>query len=110
MHNYAAVVGKKRLNQAVDPPPDLVLEVDMTSMTQVSAYEALGVPEIWRYQNQQLKVFVLSSQGSVESANSPALGGFADIDQISNYVNMGNTMPISQIRRDFRQWLAQPDR
>ncbi|MEL6139336.1 MAG: Uma2 family endonuclease [Cyanobacteria bacterium J06626_23] len=110
IHNYAAIVGKKRLDLAVDPPPDLVLEVNMTSMTQVSAYEALGVPEIWRYQNQQLKVFVLRSQGYVESANSPALGGFADIDQISNYVNMGNTIPISQIRRDFRQWLAQPDR
>jgi Uma2 family endonuclease len=50
LKNYAAMIGKKRLDLTIDPPPDLAIEIDLTSKTQISAYEALGVPEIWRYQ------------------------------------------------------------
>jgi Uma2 family endonuclease len=36
IQNEAAVRGKKRLNLTVDPPPDLVLEIDVTSRTHPS--------------------------------------------------------------------------
>jgi Uma2 family endonuclease len=49
IQNYQAMIGKQRLDLTVDPVPDLAIEVDFTSVTQVSAYEALRVPEIWCY-------------------------------------------------------------
>jgi Uma2 family endonuclease len=39
--NCRAMIDKKRLDLAIDPPPDLAIEVDLTSPTQISAYEAL---------------------------------------------------------------------
>ncbi len=46
IQNYRLMIGKRRLDLTVDPPPDLAIEVDVTSKTQLSAYEALGVPEL----------------------------------------------------------------
>ena len=45
--NWAAVAGKKRINWSIDPPPDLVLEVDVTSYTDVNDYLPYQVPEVW---------------------------------------------------------------
>ncbi|HBY78532.1 MAG TPA: hypothetical protein DEG47_16345, partial [Cyanobacteria bacterium UBA11148] len=50
IQNEAAVRGKNTLDLTVDPPPDLALEIDVTSRTNSSVYEALGVPELWRFE------------------------------------------------------------
>ncbi|WP_293104669.1 Uma2 family endonuclease [Moorena sp. SIOASIH] len=49
IQNYRLMIGKRRLDLSSDPPPDLAIEVDVTSKTQLSAYEALGVPELWQF-------------------------------------------------------------
>ncbi len=51
IQNYTQMIGKTRIDLTIDPPPDLVIEIDVTSKAQLSAYQALGVPEIWRYEN-----------------------------------------------------------
>ena len=38
IQNHHTMIGKDRLNLAIDPPPDLAIEVDVTSQTQVEAY------------------------------------------------------------------------
>ncbi len=45
IQNAGQIIGKRRLDLLVDPPPDLVIEIDVTSKTQLSAYVALGIPE-----------------------------------------------------------------
>ncbi|MFN5516582.1 MAG: Uma2 family endonuclease, partial [Cyanobacteriota bacterium] len=49
LENRQAILGKERLDLAVDPSPDLAIEVDLTSPTALAAYETLGVPELWIY-------------------------------------------------------------
>ena len=43
--------GKKRINPLTDPPPELVIEVDVssTSLNKLPIYASLGVSEIWRW-------------------------------------------------------------
>ena len=48
VQNESAIRGKKRLDLTIDPPPDLALEIDITSRTHPEIYAALGVPELWR--------------------------------------------------------------
>ncbi|MGD1849748.1 MAG: hypothetical protein ACFCBU_03805 [Cyanophyceae cyanobacterium] len=48
--------GKARLNLAVDPPPDLVLEIDTTSRSHPEIYAALGVAELWQYSKKGLEI------------------------------------------------------
>ncbi len=59
IQNEAAVRGKKRLDLAIDSPPDLALEIDITNRTYPEIYQALGVPELWRYQQGKLQILLL---------------------------------------------------
>jgi Uma2 family endonuclease len=44
---------KKRIDLQIDPPPDLIIEVDLTrdSLNKFPLYAALHVPEVWRYED-----------------------------------------------------------
>jgi Uma2 family endonuclease len=55
--NWQAVSGKQRINWQQDPPPDLVIEVDVTSYSNVADYVPYQVPEIWLWKKQLLKIY-----------------------------------------------------
>lgn len=61
IQNELAVRGKKTLDFETDPPPDLAIEIDITSSSvdKFSIYSALKVPEIWRYNGSKLKFYEL---------------------------------------------------
>ncbi|WP_445176157.1 Uma2 family endonuclease [Microcoleus sp.] len=105
IQNHALMIGKKRIDLTVDPPPDLAIEVDLTSKTQLDAYEALGVPEIWRYENKKLLINVLEDGKYVESEISPIFPNLPIIASISQYCEESQTAGTSQTLRLFRQWV-----
>lgn len=61
IQHEAAVRGKERIDLRVDPPPDLVVEIDIThsSLDKLSIYAQVGVPEVWRYDGARLHLLVL---------------------------------------------------
>ncbi|MEB3175822.1 MAG: Uma2 family endonuclease [Cyanobacteriota bacterium] len=71
LENRQAILGKERLDLALDPPPDLAIEVDLTSPTALAAYESLGVPELWIYRLGELKIFCLLNGAYQEQSQSP---------------------------------------
>ena len=68
--NHAQMRGKRRVDLTVDPPPDLAIEIDVTSKTQIEAYAALGVEELWCYEAGGLKIYGLETGGYVELSDS----------------------------------------
>jgi len=107
IQNYAQMIGKTRLDLTIDPPPDLAIEVDVTSKTQVSAYQALGVPEIWRYENGKIQIYLLQSGKYVESQTSPSFPNFPIIEEISRFLEMSRTIGTSRALREFRKWVRE---
>jgi len=65
---------KKRIDLEVDPPPDLIIEVDLTrdSLNKFSIYAALRVPEMWRYED-ALEIWVLDQDRYTRRQASVAL-------------------------------------
>ncbi len=61
--NWQAAAGKDRLNWLVDPPPDLVVEVDITSYTDVADFLPYGVPEVWIFKRGDLRIYGLMDAG-----------------------------------------------
>lgn len=57
--NEALIRGKKRLDLTIDPPPDLALEIDITSRTHTHIYQALKVAELWLFEKSILKINIL---------------------------------------------------
>ena len=75
IQNEEQVRGKSQIDLASDPPPDLVIEVDITSpsLNKLPIYAQLRVPEVWRYDGEKLMILKLGNDEYVESQESVAL-------------------------------------
>jgi Uma2 family endonuclease len=75
IRNEARIRGKRRIDLDFDPPPDLVIEVDITSpsLDRFSIYAHFGVPEIWRYDGERVMIYELRDDEYVGIAASIAL-------------------------------------
>lgn len=74
VQNAAAVIGKVDLDLQHDPPPDIVIESDLTSssLDRFAIYAGLGVSEIWRVFNRRVEIWLLSDLTYFETENSRA--------------------------------------
>jgi Uma2 family endonuclease len=105
IQNEAAIRGKKRLNMGIDPPPDLALEVDITSRTYPEIYAALGVPELWQFSQGRLQIKVLR-EGKYEAvAESPNFPGFALTDKMLELLEQSAIVGRNAVLKSFRAWV-----
>ncbi len=63
-------MGKDRLDWQVDPPPDLVIEIDVTTYTAAADYAPYGVPEVWLFKQSGLKIYDLQGETYEQSSRS----------------------------------------
>ncbi len=105
IQNWQTLLGKERLDLAIDLPPDLAIEVDLTSLTSLDIYQTLAVPELWIYRQGALKIYVLTPDGYQDSENSPTFPD-ADVKNIlSRYVEQAWSAGSSVALREFGQFL-----
>ena len=108
VQNEPLVRGKVNISLEQDPPPDLVLEVDMSShsLNKFPIYAALGVTEVWRYDGGQLLAYVLDDQGEnyqltpVSRAFSPLI-----VADLLPFIDQSLTAGETATLRAFRHWL-----
>lgn len=103
IQNHRLMIGKDRIDLTIDPPPDLAIEIDVTSKTQISAYQALKVPEIWRYENGNLEINLLQGKQYVKSQTSRTFPNFPVIEEIPRFVQIACTTGTSSTLREFRK-------
>jgi Uma2 family endonuclease len=103
IQNHLTMIGKDRLDLSVDPPPDLALEVDVTSKTQIEAYIRLGVPELWVYEDTELKIYTLQSGQYQNSAISPTFPELPILAWVSEVLEQSRAIGRSPALRAFRQ-------
>jgi Uma2 family endonuclease len=72
IQNQPLVAGRK-VDLATDPPPDLVVEVDIThtDINKPLLYASMGVPEFWRYDGREWRIYQLQGTEYLEVSNSP---------------------------------------
>jgi Uma2 family endonuclease len=61
--NWPAAVGKDRIDWTIDPPPDLVIEIDVSTYTAAEDYLPYRVPEVWLFKQSGLKIHALENEG-----------------------------------------------
>ncbi|MEH2073347.1 MAG: Uma2 family endonuclease [Nostoc sp.] len=105
IQNQAAVIGKNRIDLTIDPPPDLAIEIDITSRTRFENYELLGVPELWRYTQQSLEISLLKEGKYITSESSPNFPDIPIVELVNEYVQQCLTIGRSQAMRNFRDWV-----
>lgn len=89
------------------PPPDLVLEIDITSRTYLDNYRQLGVPELWRYTQSGLQINLLQEGEYIESLSSPNFPQIPIIELINQFVKQSQQVGRSEAIRNFKNWLTE---
>ena len=107
VQNEPAVRGKDRLDLTVDPPPDLALEIDVTSRTHPNIYEALGVPELWRFEKGRLQINLLKDGKYIESRSSLIFPNLPLTQVIPEYCQQCTNVGRNKTMRAFRAWVRE---
>jgi len=96
----------KQIDLSTDPPPDLALEVDVTSPSEVKlpVYAALGVPEVWIWKADRLRPLVLGDGRYVEAQESTQLPGFPLADALRIMLEQWAAGPHAACR-EFRAFV-----
>ena len=100
------ILGKKRVNMDVDAPPDLAIEVDITSPTlsKLPIYAGLGIAELWRYHDNQIEFYQREGE-TYCLAHHSQIFPFLTTDVLVAAVQQGDAEGINTMRRHFRQWV-----
>ena len=97
--------GASQLDLRHDPPPDLVIEVDVTSpsLNKLPIYAALGVPEIWLYRGVGVTFHRLAGNAYEEITHSLALPAL-DSQTATDFLRQGLNESSSAWFRSVRAW------
>lgn len=106
IQNEPAVRSRQELDLATDPPPDLAIEIDITSssVNKFGIYSALNVPEIWRYNGRILRFYQLVEEQYVECDLSCAFP-LVSVTEMSRFIEQSKTIGEIALLKSFRAWL-----
>ncbi len=113
VRNADAIFDKDKIDLEVDPPPDLVIEADVTSksLNTFALFSALGVPEVWRYDDGRVTMYRLVSGVYVETEQSPAfplLTSEMAALFLAERLEMKSTVWLRRVREWAREQLQSP--
>jgi Uma2 family endonuclease len=105
IQNAERVSGKARIDLAVDPPPDLVIEIDIThpSLEKLPLYAAAGVPEVWRYADNVVTIYCLEESSYQSQEVSKVLPGVMS-QVLSQFMEASISMKRTAWIRRVREW------
>ncbi len=87
----------------VDPPPDLVIEIDIThpSLDKFPIFAAFGVPEVWRYDGMRVRFYTLIDGQYAEQTTSlifPSLIAAAVTELLEASKSMKRNLWLDRVR------------
>ncbi len=104
--NEPLIREKTEIIMGQDPPPDLVLEVDITNPSdrRLPIYALLGIPEVWVYDGYGIKFLALENGEylSIEKSLSfPILPTVIVVEFMQKRFSLGERKTL----KEFRQWV-----
>ena len=108
IQNEGRISGKAEIDLDTDPPPDLIIEIDITSpsLNKFPVYAHIGVPEVWRYDGTRVTFFILAGEEyetALESRALPALTSSVAADFLEARTQLKSTVWSRQLRDWARQ-------
>ncbi|MEG4504044.1 Uma2 family endonuclease [Microcoleus sp. F6_B4] len=106
IQNEALMRGKLTIDLKNDPPPDLAVEMDLTSSSipKMAVYAELKVPEVWIWKKGKLIINILNDTGYVESETSLAFASFP-VKELAQFMHLDSEKGENARIREFREWV-----
>lgn len=103
--NEPKIRGVKRLDMTIHPAPDLIVEVDITSLSinRQSIFAAFGVPEIWRFDGEKMQILKLENDKYVEIKTGLALPKVT-AEVLTEFLKKSQTLSRLEWINEVRAW------
>ena len=101
--NREQILGKERIDLDIDPPPDLIIEVDLTSITKPEDYQAIAPAELWIYRRDRLYIYRFDRSSYREVKQSR---WFPDVELktlVPEYIDLAWNKGTSIALREFEE-------
>ncbi len=102
----ANLLSDVKIDVETSPPPDLAIEIEVTRtvIERLPVYAGLGVPEIWRFDEESLTVLLLDETGHyVESARSRAFP-WLEVSEAAGMIRAGLGKNLVAWQRELNLW------
>jgi len=111
IQNVERIRGKKEIDLRVDPPPDLVIEIEITSpaVAKLPVYARLRVPEIWLHDGRAPRILRLSGDQYEDRDRSGVLPSLTQ-SVLSEFCEQSKTLTTLAWRRTVRTWAREQAR
>ena len=106
IRNFARINGITEIDFTIHPPPDLMIEVDIStnSMNKLPICAALGVPEHWRFDGEKLEIRLLRNGRYVESTASLSFPHLPLTEKVPEMLKIARHGVLA-MGRTFRKWI-----
>lgn len=107
LENEPKVRARERIDLNVDPPPDLGVEIDMTtdSRRRFSIYAKIGVPEIWRYDGRVVTIHQRQQEGRYVTVERSRYFAFLTAAELTRFLAQRGQVDQNSLVRSFREWV-----
>ncbi|HEU4388833.1 MAG TPA: Uma2 family endonuclease [Blastocatellia bacterium] len=108
VQNADRIIGKRKIDLNVDPPPDIVVEIDITneSRSKFPLYASLAVPEIWLYDSIQAHIYQLQGSEYVKATVSRFFTLITP-EVLARFIEQAAAEGQSATLLSFRQWVRE---
>lgn len=105
IQNVSRIQGRT-IDLTNDPPPDLVIEVDVTSSSdrRFKIYRQLGIFEVWRRVGKSVKFYQLQDGEYVSCDCSPTFP-IVCVDIVNQFLQQSETQDDTKLMRSWRKWV-----
>lgn len=107
IQNAARMRGKLRYDPETDPPPDLMIEIEISRsiVDRIGICAALRVPEVWCSDGKYLKVLLLQPDGKYQESSQSKAFPFLPIAKVAEFLAQRNGMDETDVVLAFRDWV-----
>jgi Uma2 family endonuclease len=100
--------GKERIDLTIDPPPDLLIEIEFTrpAINKLAVFAAFGVPELWLYNGDRLAILRLS-RGRYEAAEKSVVFSGISAPALTELLQEGKALGRTGWIKLTRAWVRE---
>ena len=107
--NEPAIRDQVQIDLDRDPPPDLAIEIELSrpERHRLSVYAAVGIPEVWRFDGERLRIMRIEKSGSYQVAERSVYFPTIPTAGIVDFISRRTQVDENTLIREFRAWVGQ---
>lgn len=108
IENEPKIRGRTDIDLESDPPPDLVLEIEISRsvLDRLGLYARLGVPEVWRWDGRSLRACWLQADETYAEQKESRAFPFLPLAKLEAFLRNSTKMTETELVRKFRKWVS----